>query len=400
MFRAAGAEFLERYATVLRSEQRRAIKDIAACRTAALGGHEEACDACGLRRFAYNSCRNRHCPKCRASARARWLEARSAELLDVPYFHVVFTLPAEFGPLALQNKRIVYGLLFQAVSETLLQIAAQPEHLGAKIGFLAVLHTWGQNLLHHPHLHCVVPAGGLSADGQSWISSRDGFFLPVRVLSRVFRGTFIALVKRAHERGRLLFSGSLRPLADRAAFERLVDQAVRTDWVVYAKPPFGGPRQVLKYLARYTHRVAISNARLAAFDGQRVSFRWKDYADGSRQKMMTLHADEFLRRFLMHVLPKGFLHIRYYGFLANRHRQQKLAAIRQLLGAASPISSPESVPQAALPSSEAASGELCPVCRVGRLQKTATLAPQAPSSQRWLLPPPRQYSKSGLWNTS
>ena len=392
--------FLERHAAVLRYEQRRAIKDLAACRTAALGGHAEDCDACGLRRFAYNSCRNRHCPKCQASARARWLEARSAELLDVPYFHVVFTLPAEFGPLALQNKCVIYGLLFQAASETLRQIAAQPKHLGAEIGFLAVLHTWGQNMMHHPHLHCVVPAGGLSPDGQSWIASSDRFFLPVRVLSRVFRGKFVGLLKRAHEQGRLAFSGSLLALADRAIFEQLIDRAVRSDWVVYAKPPFGSPKQVLKYLARYTHRVAISNSRIVAFDGQRVSFYWKDYADGNRQKTMTLGADEFVRRFLMHVRPKGFASIRYYGFLANRHRQQKLGTIRQLLGAGSPTAASETAPQALPASGETASDELCPSCRVGRLHKTAALAPQAPPSLHWLLPPSREHSKVKPCDTS
>ncbi len=316
----------------MRSEQCQALRDLAACRTAALGGHEEACDACDHRRFAYNSCRNRHCPKCQASARARWLEARQAELLDVPYFHVVFTLPAELGPLALANGRIVYGILFQAASETLLQIAAQPQHLGAKIGFLAVLHTWGQNLMHHPHLHCVVPAGGFSADGQQWIDGRANFFLPMRILSRVFRGKFIARLKQAFHSGQLRFFGKLRGLADGQAFERLLDLSVRTDWVVYAKPPFGGARQVLKYLARYTHRTAISNSRLTAFDGQRVSYQWKDYADDNRQKTMTLSADEFVRRFLMHVLPRGFTRVRYYGFLANRHRSEKIAAARRLIG--------------------------------------------------------------------
>ena len=399
MFRTVGAEFLRRHGTVLRGEQRRAVKDLAACRTSALGGHEEACDACGHRRFAYNSCRNRHCPKCQASARARWLEARTAELLNVPYFHLVFTLPDEFGPLALQNKRILYGLLFQAVSETLLQIAAQPEHLGADIGFMAVLHTWGQNLMHHPHLHCVTPAGGLAPDGKSWISARERFFLPVRVLSRVFRGKFIELVKRAHQRGRLVFSGSLQPLADGNAFERLLNQAVKTDWVVYAKPPFGGPQQVLKYLARYTHRVAISNSRIAAFDGERVSFRWKDYADDHRQKTMTLPAEEFVRRFLMHVLPKGFSRIRYYGFLANRHRKQKLAAIRAWLEAASCDAPTDPVPQVTIPG-ESEPAESCPICRTGRIRKVAELVPEAPSQLRWLLPPPRQHHRAKLRDTS
>ncbi len=377
MFRAAGAAFLHHHRDVLRSEQQQALRDIAACRTAALGGHEEACDACGYRRFAYNSCRNRHCPKCQASSRARWLEARQTELLDVPYFHIVFTLPAELGPLALANQRILYGLLFQAASKTLLQIAAQTKHLGAEIGFLAVLHTWGQNLMHHPHLHCVVPGGGLSKNSQRWIAAGNRFFLPVRVLSRVFRGKFIALLKQAYERGKLKLFGNLRPLTQRAAFEKLIDQSVRTEWVVYAKPPFGGPRQVLKYLARYTHRVAIANRRLVAFDGRHVRFQWKDYADDNRQKMMTLSTVEFIRRFLMHILPRGFTRIRYFGFLANRHRAQKLATIRQLLGTPCPHLEASSPPEANVCGSGEAIGELCPLCRSGRFQIIATIAPTA-----------------------
>ncbi len=400
MFRAAGAQFLLRHAHVLRGEQRRAIKDLAACRTAALGGHEEACDSCGHRRFAYNSCRNRHCPKCQASARARWLEARSAELIDVPYFHVVFTLPAEFGPLALHNPRMIYGLLFRAASETLLQIAADRKHLGAEIGFLAVLHTWGQNLLHHPHLHCVVPAGGLSPNGQAWIAGRDDFFLPVQVLSRVFRGKFIALVKRAYERGQLVFPGRLRPWEDRNCFEQLLDQAVRQDWVVYAKPPFGGAQQVLKYLARYTHRVAIANSRIATFDGQRVSFRWKDYADDDRHKTMTLAADEFIRRFLMHVLPRGFTRIRYYGFLANRHRAQKLAAIRGMLGASHTDAAAQSPPEAEARAEGEPVGEVCPVCNSGRVHRVGILIPVAPQSLNWLLPAAHRHRPRITWDTS
>jgi Putative transposase/Transposase zinc-binding domain len=390
---------LARDGAVLRSEQRQALRDLAACRTAALGGHEEACDACGQRRFAYNSCRNRHCPKCQASARARWLDARQAELLDVPYFHVVFTLPAELGALALANERIVYGILFQAASETLLQIAAQPRHLGAKIGFLAVLHTWGQNLTHHPHLHCVIPAGGFSADGQQWIHGRANFFLPVRILSRVFRGKFIARLKQAFRSGQLRFFGKLRRLADGQAFERLLDQSVRTDWVVYAKPPFGGARQVLKYLARYTHRTAISNSRLTAFDGQRVSFQWKDYADDNRQKSMTLSADEFVRRFLMHVLPRGFPRIRYYGFLANRHRSEKVAAARRLIGGTMIGPSTDSSEPAA-PLGDDQVSAACPVCGAGRIQRVNTLTPQAPPALGWLLPRAMRHERPRWSDTS
>ncbi len=256
---------------------------------------------------------------------AKWLEERAAELLPVPYFHVVFTLPEMIGPLALQNPRAVYGILFQAAAETLLEVAATPRRLGAKIGFLAVLHTWGQNLMHHPHLHCVVPGGGLSPDGSRWIPCREGFFLPVRILSRVFRGKFLSLLRKAYQRGKLRFYGELKPLEEPEHFERWLDATVKTEWVVYAKPPFGGPEQVLKYLARYTHRVAISNDRLIALEDGRVRFHWKDYAHGNAQKTMTLDAAEFIRRFLLHVLPTGFMKIRHYGFLANRNRREMVS---------------------------------------------------------------------------
>ena len=325
--------------------------------------------------------------------------ARQAELLDVPYLHVVFTLPAELGPLALANGRIVYGILFQAASETLLQIAAQPQHLGAKIGFLAVLHTWGQNLMHHPHLHCVVPAGGFSADDQRWIEGCANFFLPARVLSRVFRGKFIARLKQAFRSGQLRFFGRLRGLADDQAFERLLDLSVRTDWVVYAKPPFGGARQVLKYLARYTHRTAISNSRMTAFDGERVSYQWKDYADDNRQKTMTLSADEFVRRFLMHVLPRGFTRVRYYGFLANRHRSEKIAAARRLIGGTTFDSSTDSSEPTAPPGKDQVS-VACPVCGAGLIQRVAELMPQAPTAFRWLLPRAMHHERPRWSDTS
>ena len=278
VIRRHGDAFLDRYGDALRPEQRRALSDIAACRTAALGGHVEDCDRCGHRQVAYNSCRNRHCPKCQATAAADWTEAREAELLPVAYFHVVFTLPAALDPIALQNPRVVYGLLFQAAAATLRQVAADPKHLGAEIGFLAVLHTWGQNLQHHPHVHCVVPGGGLAPDASRWVACRPRFFLPVRVLSRVFRGKFLSMLRAAFDRGRLAFHGKLRPLTDPGEFRRRLADSARTEWVVYAKPPFGGPRQVLKYLARYTHRVAISNRRLTALEGDQVTFGWKDYA--------------------------------------------------------------------------------------------------------------------------
>ena len=302
------------------------------CRTAALGGHTEACTECGFARCAYNSCRNRHCPKCQGAARAEWLAARQAELLPVPYFHVVFTMPAPAGDIAFQNKETVYTILFQAAAETLRTIAADPKHLGAEIGLVAVLHTWGQNLHHHPHVHCVVPGGGPSLDGTRWVACRPGFFLPVRVLSRLFRRLFLAALAAAFEAGQLGFFGELAGLAEPAAFARQLNDLRRVEWVVYAKPPFGGPEQVLAYLGRYTHRVAISNARLVAVSEWHVAFRWKDYRHHARAKVMTLEADEFIRRFLLHTLPDGFHRIRHYGFLANGHRAAKLALCRRLLG--------------------------------------------------------------------
>lgn len=348
----------------LSSDQRRVLRRLAACRTAALGGHVETCDHCQHQRMAYNSCRNRHCPKCQASACARWMEARATELLPVEYFHVVFTLPSAFNGLALVNKRVVYRTLFNAVSQTLLEVAANPKHLGAQIGFLAILHTWGQNLSLHPHLHCVIPGGGLSPDGNRWIACRPGFFLPVRILARVFRGKFIDLLRRAWAKGQL------RGVPDHAAFEALADAAVQNEWVVYAKPPFGGPAQVLKYLSRYTHRIAISNRRLLMMDDRSVTFRWKDYAHGNRPGTMTLQAGEFLRRFLLHVVPRGFMRIRHFGFLANRHRSRNLQRCRQLLApnAQNDLNLDARAP-AAPPSEEHSHADqaTCPVCHQGRM---------------------------------
>jgi hypothetical protein len=354
--------------------QQRVLRDVAACRTAELGGHVQACNGCDHRQIAYNSCRNRHCPKCQAAARAEWMAAREQELLPVPYFHLVFTLPQPLNALALQNKKLVYGLLFRAAADTLLTIATDPKHLGAKIGFLAVLHTWGQNLMHHPHLHIVIPGGGLSPDESKWVPcKRSGrgkeFFLPVRILSRVFRGKFIAGLKRAYARGELEFHGKLQPLQNPCEFEQLLDQAVRTDWVVYAKRPFGGPRQVLKYLARYTHRVAISNHRLVQLKNGRVTFRYKDYADGQQAKTMTLEATEFLRRFLLHVLPRGFVRIRHYGLLSNRDRTNKLNQCRERLGVSTPHeTSEQGAPVDHAPvEQDVDQTQPCPKCETGRL---------------------------------
>lgn len=373
VFRRHGDAFLDRHGDGLSHEQRRVLHDVTACRTAALGGHVEECDRCGHRQVAYNSCRNRHCPKCQAQAAADWMEAREAELLPVDYFHLVFTLPASLGPIALQNPRVVYGLLFRAAAETLQQIAADPEHLGAEIGFFAVLHTWGQNLQHHPHVHCVVPGGGIASDASRWIACRPGFFLPVRVLSRVFRGKFLSLLRNAFDRGRLAFHGKLAPLADPAEFQRRLDDRARTEWVVHAKPPFGGPEQVLKYLARYTHRVAISNNRLVALEGDEVSFHWKDYAHGVKQKTMTLQAIEFIRRLLLHVLPTGFVRIRHYGFLANRVCREKLELCRRLLAAITPPVAVKSDPEPKRAAEARPEPHACPACGEGRMVIVETL---------------------------
>jgi Putative transposase/Transposase zinc-binding domain len=338
VIREHGTAFLAKYGTLLTVAQRKALRDLAACRTAALGGHVEHCLDCGHERIAYNSCRNRHCPKCQALARARWLDQQAEHLLPVEYHHVVFTLPAALGDLARANPAVVYDLLMRSAAATLREVAANPQRLGASVGVLMVLHTWGQNLHHHPHVHCVVTGGGLSCDATGkvdasprWLACRPGFFLPVRVLSRVFRGKLLAGLAAAFDQGRLFLPGVFHRLADPGCRAAWWETLYKHDWVVYSKRPFGGPAQVLKYLARYTHRVAISNSRLVELRDGRVTFRYKDYADDRRQKTMTLSADEFLRRFVQHVLPKGFVKIRHYGLLANRQRQARLAECRRLL---------------------------------------------------------------------
>jgi hypothetical protein len=338
VIRSHGEAFLQKYGGLLSSTQKRALRDLAACRTAVLGGHVLRCLDCGHERIAYNSCRNRHCPKCQAMTRAVWLEREARHLLPVEYHHVVFTLPQELAELASWNAALVYGLLFESASATLREVSANPKRLGAQVGVLAVLHTWGQNLHHHPHVHCVVTGGGLSCNEQGevdakprWVSCRPGFFLPVRVLSRLFRGKFLAGLQSLYNQGKLRFGGRLALLNAPAAFAAWVSTLRLKEWVVYAKPPFGGPAQVLKYLARYTHRVAISNHRLVDVQDGRVTFRYKDYASHNEQKLLTLSAEEFLRRFVQHVLPKGFVKIRHYGLLANRYREERLQAARSLL---------------------------------------------------------------------
>jgi Putative transposase/Transposase zinc-binding domain len=331
LIRNAGAAFIERNRHWLSWKHVKVLRAIARCRTAALGGHLDECTRCGHRAISYNSCRNRHCPKCQNSARERWIAARQRELLPTRYVHVVFTLPRELAPLVLQNKKVVYDLLFRTSAETLLEVARDPQHLGAEIGFFSVLHTWNQKLGLHPHVHCVVPAGGLSPDRRRWIKPRYAFFLPVKVLSRIFRGKFVAALQRAFHEDRLRFQGSLTLLAQPKTFAAWLRPLFRKDWVVYSKRPFGGPEYVLQYLGRYTHRVAISNHRLISFVDGKITFRWRDSAHHNEQKLLTLSLDEFLRRFLLHLLPNRFVRIRNFGFLANRRRATSLPLCFQLL---------------------------------------------------------------------
>lgn len=331
LIHAQGNRFIEQNRSWLSYQQLSVLRAIGRCRTAALGGHIDRCSKCDHQAISYNSCRNRHCPKCQAQARQRWLAAREQELLGVPYFHVVFTLPHELNPLCDRNDKFLYDLLFRASAEAMLEVAADPKHLGAHIGFLSILHTWGQNLSLHPHVHCVVPAGGFSPDRQRWVHPRYAFFLPVKVLAKVFRGKFLAGLRRAYRRNKLSFGGETAHLADARRFRAFLRKLYGLDWVVYAKPAFGGPDAVLRYLGRYTHRVAISNHRLVAFDGERVTFRWKDYAHGNKKRLMTLTATEFLRRYVQHVLPRGFVRIRHYGFLSSQSRAASLTLGRKLL---------------------------------------------------------------------
>ena len=353
-YRASNTGHLDR-------SQRRVMGVIEACRTAALGGHVARCGDCGHTAIAYNSCGNRHCPKCQVGTAREWLEARTADLLPVEYFHVVFTLPAPVAAIAFQNKAVVYALLFEAAAATLKTIAADPRHLGAEIGATMVLHTWGQTLTHHPHVHCIVPGGGLGPDGRTWIACRPGFFLPVRVLSRLYRRLFLEKFGAAHRAGKLKFFNQLAPLADTKAFAAAMAPLRRAEWIVYAKRPFAGPAQVLAYLSRYTHRIAISNRRLVDLDDTHVAFCWRDYAHGSESKVMRLHAHEFLRRFLLHVLPDGFQRIRHVGFLANGHRKAKLATIRRSLAVAVLLTTAKTGEDA--PAAEASKAATpCPCC--------------------------------------
>jgi predicted Zn-ribbon and HTH transcriptional regulator len=372
IIRAHGNSFVERNRAWLTWFHLRVLFAIEHCRTAALGGHIDRCRQCGHEATSFNSCRSRHCPKCQTNVRNQWLADRDKELLPVQYVHVVFTIPHELAWLALQNKKVVYDLLFRVSAATLLEVAADPKHLGAEIGFLSVLHTWGQNLQIHPHIHCVIPSGGLSPDHQHWIHPRYAFFLPVKVLGRVFRGKFTEGLKRAFHAGELTFPGRMRMLAERKTFHAFLRPLFRKDWVVYAKPPFGGPEHVLRYLARYTHRVAISNHRIVNFADGKVTFRWKDYAHKNKQRLMTVTAEEFLRRFLLHTLPRGFVRIRFCGFLANRRRGELLPVCRQLLQVASPTQN-SIAPETS--DSGAPGAWLCPHCG-GAMVLIEKLTPQ------------------------
>jgi putative transposase/transposase-like zinc-binding protein len=363
VFRAHGAAWRKANAGHASLGQLKVMSAIETCRSAALGGHVERCEDCAHERIAYNSCRNRHCPKCQAAAARKWLEDRKAELLPVPYYHVVFTLPAAIGAIAFQNKAAVYDLLFRTAAETLTTIAADPKYLGARIGLTAVLHTWGSALTHHPHVHVIVPGGGLSPDGSRWVACKRNFFLPVRVLSRLFRRLFLDGLAALHAAGRLVFLGDLTALAEKSPFEGALAPLRRSEWVVYAKRPFAGPQAVLAYLARYTHRVAISNSRLVALDGNGITFKWKDYRVEGRDRFttMTLAAHEFIRRFLLHVLPSGFHRIRHYGLFAGAVRADNIGRVRRFLAASQAAPQPSRA-EAGSPADDVSSARRCPCC--------------------------------------
>ena len=373
IFRPYGAAYRQTHP--LSRAQRRAMQAIETCRTAALGGHRDTCDRCGAVQISYNSCRNRHCPQCQTLAKERWLEARRADLLPVEYFHVVFTLPHTLNPLAQGNPRLIYTLLFHAVAATLTTFARDPRHLGGDLGGTAILHTWGQNLSQHLHLHCVVTGGALAPDGARWISAPPGFLFPVRALAVVFRAKYLDALRRAFAKDQLVFAGSVAPLAEPAAFAAWLAQLRQPDWVVYAKRPFAGPEQVLEYLGRYTHRVAISNNRLISLDDGMVHFRWKDYADDNRVKVLALDVQEFIRRFLLHVVPGGFVRIRHFGLLANRTRRAKLARCRELLAPPAPAPRPPESVQTLMLRLTGIDIARCAVCQQGRLRLTEILAP-------------------------
>ncbi len=391
VFQQYGQSYRQRYGPSLSPEQWRVMNAIERCRTAALGGHVDRCDQCGHEHISYNSCRNRHCPKCQNLKQLLWAEERRAELLPADYYHAVFTLPALLRPLALQNKKVVYDLLFRAVSRALLCIGADPKHLGAELGFVAVLHTWGQTLVHHPHVHCLIPGGGIAPDSERWIACKRRFFLSNRVLSRLFRRLFLEGLQHAYDQGQLKFHGDLTKHATPKAFRQLLGQSRSNDWVVHITPPFAGPETVVHYLARYTQRIAISNRRLLHMANGNVTFSYKDYNTGAN-KTMTLEAHEFIRRFLLHVLPNGFQRIRYYGFMANCHRKEKLERCHALLGQEQTkheTASEDAGQDAFLKEVLKSDPTVCPVCQKGRLIRLGFVRPVFVSSK---LPVPRAQS--------
>ena len=389
LFRAFGPAYRQAHELPLR--HLRAMRAIEICRTAELGGHRDQCDHCGTVRISYNSCRNRHCPKCQFLEKERWLEAREKGLLPTPYFHVVFTLPEGLRPLALRNQKVLYRLLFKAVSETLTELARDSKHLGAEIGFLAILHTWSQTLIDHPHLHCLVTGGGLSLDGKRWLRSRKEFFMPVSVLSCLFRGKFLDALKREYEAGQLRFPGQIKELKESSAFKRLLTNLYQQEWVVYCKPPLKHPEKVVDYLGRYTHRVALSNDRLVKLEGNEVTFRWRDSADNNKIRWLTLEAFEFIRRFLLHVLPSQFVKIRYYGILSHRNRKGKLLRCKKLLGVSTseePKQGPKESWQDLLTRITGIDPRICPYCGKGKMIQRETLLPCSMGLAADLLPHP------------
>ena len=389
VFRAFGPAYREAHAMPL--GYLRAMRAIEICRTAELGGHLDQCDHCGTVRISYNSCRNRHCPKCQCLEKERWLEAREKDLLPTPYFHVVFTLPEGLRPLALRNQKVIYSLLFKSVSETLTELARDSKHLGAEIGFMAILHTWSQTLIHHPHLHCLVTGGGLSLDGERWLRSKKDFFIPVKVLSSLFRGKFLDGLKKENEAGGLRFPGQIEELKEAPAFKRFLTNLYHQAWVVYCKPPLKHPEKVVDYLGRYTHRVALSNDRLVKMEDNRVTFRWRDSADNDQIKLLTLEAFEFIRRFLLHVLPSQFVKIRYYGILSHRSRKGKLLRCKNLLGVLIPEESKQVLKetwQDLLTRITGIDPRVCPYCGKGKMIQKETLPPYSIALSDDLLPHP------------
>ena len=352
------------------------MRAIESCRTAALGGHVDACKACGHIHISYNSCRNRHCPKCQGLSKEKWIKERNKDLLPVPYYHVVFTIPSELNDIVLRNQRELYNILFRAVSETLMTLGKEPKYLGAEIGFISILHTWGQNLMDHPHIHCIVPSGGLSVQTGKWTTGSEKFFMPVKVLSRMFRGKLLYYLKRAYKNEKLKFSGTIFHLGKREVFQQLIDKLYNKEWVVYSKPPFGGPKQVIEYLGRYTHKVAISNDRIIKVSDAGVIFKWRDYKDKNKYKKMTLNGSEFIRRFLLHVLPEGFMKIRHYGLLSNKNRNTKLKECKEQLQVQSDdMQVEEKSWHDMLFEITGINLSFCPNCKIGQMQPRKTLWP-------------------------